>query len=127
MSKNLNSKLKKEESYTYDQSKHGVERSTGALGHRGNRRRAGWWWQCLEGWMRLGAAGRRSERARCGTEPGGGGPNRSGGTSRWTGRCWAEVGGGGCSRAKASGAGSRWLGGASMQSGGVSRRLGRPG
>jgi hypothetical protein len=32
MSKNLNSKLKKEESYTCDQSKHGVEGSLGALG-----------------------------------------------------------------------------------------------
>jgi hypothetical protein len=32
MSKNLNSELKKEESYTYDLSKHGVEGSPGALG-----------------------------------------------------------------------------------------------
>jgi hypothetical protein len=31
MSKNLNSKLKKEESYTYDPSKRGVEGSSGAL------------------------------------------------------------------------------------------------
>jgi hypothetical protein len=34
MSKNLNSKLKKEESYTYDPSKHGVEGSSGVLGRR---------------------------------------------------------------------------------------------
>jgi hypothetical protein len=32
MSKNLNSELKKEESYTCDPSKHGVEGSLGALG-----------------------------------------------------------------------------------------------
>jgi hypothetical protein len=32
MSKNLNSKLKKEESYTYDSLKHGVEGSSGKLG-----------------------------------------------------------------------------------------------
>jgi hypothetical protein len=32
MSKNLNSELRKEESYTCDLSKHGVERSSGALG-----------------------------------------------------------------------------------------------
>jgi hypothetical protein len=32
MSKNLNSELKKEESYTYDPSKHGVEGSSGVLG-----------------------------------------------------------------------------------------------
>jgi hypothetical protein len=32
MSKNLNSKLKKEESNTGDPSKHGVEQSSGALG-----------------------------------------------------------------------------------------------
>jgi hypothetical protein len=34
MIKNLNSELKKEESYTYDPSKCGVEGSLGALGHR---------------------------------------------------------------------------------------------
>jgi hypothetical protein len=34
MSKNLNSELKKEESYTCDPSKHGVEGSLGALGRR---------------------------------------------------------------------------------------------
>jgi hypothetical protein len=34
MSMNLNSELKKEESYTYDPSKRGVEGSPGALGHR---------------------------------------------------------------------------------------------
>jgi hypothetical protein len=34
MSKNLNSKLKKEGSYTYDPLKHGVEESSGALGPR---------------------------------------------------------------------------------------------
>jgi hypothetical protein len=34
MSKNLNSELKKEESYTCDPSKRGVEGSPGALGHR---------------------------------------------------------------------------------------------
>jgi hypothetical protein len=34
MSKNLNSELKKEESYTYDPSKHGVEGSPGVLGRR---------------------------------------------------------------------------------------------
>jgi hypothetical protein len=34
MSKNLNSDLKKEESYTYDSSKCGVEGSPGALGRR---------------------------------------------------------------------------------------------
>jgi hypothetical protein len=33
MSKNLNSELKMEENYTCDPSKHGVERSPGALGH----------------------------------------------------------------------------------------------
>jgi hypothetical protein len=33
MSKNLNSELKKEESYTCDPSKRGVEGSLGALGH----------------------------------------------------------------------------------------------
>jgi hypothetical protein len=33
MSKNLNSELKKEESYTYDPSNRGIERSSGALGH----------------------------------------------------------------------------------------------
>jgi hypothetical protein len=33
MSKNLNSELKKEESYTCDPSKRGVEGSSGALGH----------------------------------------------------------------------------------------------
>jgi hypothetical protein len=33
MSKNLNSKLKKEESYIYDPSKHGVKGSPSALGH----------------------------------------------------------------------------------------------
>jgi hypothetical protein len=33
MSKNLNSKLKKEESYICDPSKHGVEGSPGALVH----------------------------------------------------------------------------------------------
>jgi hypothetical protein len=32
MNKNLNSELKKEESYTYDPSKCGVKRSSGALG-----------------------------------------------------------------------------------------------
>jgi hypothetical protein len=34
MSKNLNSELKKEESYTCDPSKHGVEGSPGALGRK---------------------------------------------------------------------------------------------
>jgi hypothetical protein len=34
MNKNLNSELKKEESYTCDPSKRGVERSPGALGRR---------------------------------------------------------------------------------------------
>jgi hypothetical protein len=34
MSKNLNSKLKTEESYTCDPLKHGVEGSPSALGHR---------------------------------------------------------------------------------------------
>jgi hypothetical protein len=34
MSKNLNSELKKEESYTYDPSKRGVEGSSSALGRR---------------------------------------------------------------------------------------------
>jgi hypothetical protein len=34
MSKNLNSNLKKEENYTCDTSKHGVEGSPGALGRR---------------------------------------------------------------------------------------------
>jgi hypothetical protein len=34
MSKNLNSELKNEESYICDPSKHGVEGSPGALGHR---------------------------------------------------------------------------------------------
>jgi hypothetical protein len=34
MSKNLNSELKNEEDYTYDLSKHGVKRSSGALGCR---------------------------------------------------------------------------------------------
>jgi hypothetical protein len=34
MSKNLNSELKKEESYTCDPSRHGVEGSLGALGCR---------------------------------------------------------------------------------------------
>jgi hypothetical protein len=34
MSKNLNSELKKKESYTCDPSKRGVEGSSGALGHR---------------------------------------------------------------------------------------------
>jgi hypothetical protein len=33
MNKNLNSELKKEESYTCDPSKRGFERSSGALGH----------------------------------------------------------------------------------------------
>jgi hypothetical protein len=33
MSKNLSSELKKEESYTYDPSKRGVEGSLGMLGH----------------------------------------------------------------------------------------------
>jgi hypothetical protein len=33
MSKNLNSELKKEESYTCDPAKRGVEGSPGALGH----------------------------------------------------------------------------------------------
>jgi hypothetical protein len=33
MSKNLNSKLKREESYTRDPSKRGVKGSSGALGH----------------------------------------------------------------------------------------------
>jgi hypothetical protein len=37
MSKNLNSELKKEESYTYDPLKRGVKGSSGALGHRPSR------------------------------------------------------------------------------------------
>jgi hypothetical protein len=39
MSKNLNSKLKNEESYTYDMSKHGVKGLTGALGRGPYRER----------------------------------------------------------------------------------------
>jgi hypothetical protein len=39
MSKNLNYELRKEESYTCDLSKHGVERSSGALGRGPYRER----------------------------------------------------------------------------------------